>query len=49
MAGKNTKNKKQTKSVDTNPTGQNRAAQILFIMFAVLIILSMVLSATTSY
>jgi hypothetical protein len=41
--------KKQTKNTETNSVPQNRAAQILFIIFAVLIILSMVLSATVSY
>lgn len=41
--------KKQARNTETNPTPQNRAAQILFIILAVLIILSMVLSATVSY
>jgi hypothetical protein len=41
--------KKQTRNTENNPAPQNRAAQILFIIFAVLIILSMVLSATVSY
>jgi hypothetical protein len=49
MAGKNPKGKKQIKPAANNPTSQNKAAQFLFIMFAVLIIISMVLSATTSY
>ena len=43
MAGKN---KKQSKN--ETPT-QNRAAQILFAIFAIMIILSMVLSAVISY
>ncbi len=43
---KNTKNAKK----ETKPSGgSQRAAQILFAMFAVLIILSMVLSATVTY
>lgn len=41
--------KKQTKNTGAGPAPQNRAAQILFVIFAVLIILSMVLSATVSY
>jgi hypothetical protein len=41
--------KKQTKNPETSPAPQKRAAQILFVIFAVLIILSMVLSATVSY
>lgn len=43
MAARKTKNKKQTRN------SGNRAAQILFVLFAVLIILSMVLSATVNY
>jgi hypothetical protein len=49
MTVKNSKGKKPTKPAANNPTSQNKAAQFLFIMFAVLIIISMVLSATTSY
>jgi hypothetical protein len=46
MTGKISKNKKQTKPVEKN---QNRAAQIMFAMFAIILILSMVLSAVTTY
>jgi uncharacterized membrane protein len=49
MAERKTKNKKQTKNTETNPSSQNMAARILFIIFAVLIILSMVLSAAVTY
>jgi hypothetical protein len=50
MAGKNPKNKKQQiKNTENKPTSSNRAAQFLFVIFAVLIIISMVLSATTSF
>ena len=42
MAVKNSNNKKQPKT-------QNRSAQILFAVFAVILILSMVLSAVSTY
>jgi len=46
MPAKNAKNiKKQNKPVNTS----QRAAQIMFAVFAVLIIISMVLSATVTY
>jgi len=48
MATKNSSNKKQARKVD--PTApQRRAAQILFALFAVILILSMVLSAIANY
>ncbi len=43
---KSTKTKKQTKTVD-NP--QRRSAQILFAIFAIILILSMVLSAVSKF
>ncbi|CAG1015589.1 hypothetical protein ANAEL_05305 [Anaerolineales bacterium] len=46
MNGKTVKNKKQTKTVENT---QRRSAQILFAIFAILLILSMVLSAVTTY
>jgi len=49
MAGKNSKNKKPIKPAEKNPVNQNRSAQILFAIFAVILILSMVLSAVTSF
>lgn len=42
MAVKNSNNKKQSKP-------QNKSAQILFAVFAVILILSMVLSAVANY
>ncbi len=49
MAGKGKKNNKQVKNTENNAPQQNRAAQWLFVIFALLIIVSMVLSATASY
>ena len=49
MAAKNSKNKKQIKATETKPTSQNKTAQIMFAVFALLLILSMVLSAVTTY
>jgi len=49
MASKTSKNKKQIKAVETKPASQNKAAQIVFAIFAFLLILSMVLSAVTTY
>jgi len=46
MAGKISKNKKQTK---TSEGGSRKLAQILFAIFAIILILSMVLSAVTSF
>jgi hypothetical protein len=43
------KNKKQFKPTGNNTPSSNRAAQFLFIIFAVLIILSMILSSTVNY
>jgi hypothetical protein len=47
MAGRITSNKKQKKSVETTP--QQRSAQILFAVFAIILILSMVLSAVAKF
>ncbi|MBK8617241.1 MAG: hypothetical protein IPN96_09045 [Anaerolineales bacterium] len=46
MPGKSSKNKKQTKSPETT---QNRTAQIVFAIFALILILSMVLSSVANY
>jgi hypothetical protein len=46
MAGKNSKTKKQSKPVES---GGNRSAQILFAIFAIILILSMVLSAVSKF
>jgi len=47
MATRNPKKKKKTPTGEKN--GSQRAAQILFAIFAVILILSMVLAATSSY
>jgi hypothetical protein len=49
MAAKNSKNKKQIKAAEAKPASQNKAAQIMFALFAVTLILSMVLSAVANY
>jgi hypothetical protein len=49
MAAKNSKNKKQMKSAETKPPTQNKAAQIFFAAFAIILILSMVLSAVSKF
>jgi hypothetical protein len=46
MSGKAVKNKKQAKPMEN---ASKRSAQILFAIFAILLILSMVLSAVTTY
>jgi len=46
MATKIQKNKKQTRPIENT---QRRAAQIMFAVFAIILILSMVLSAVTNY
>jgi hypothetical protein len=48
MAGKISKNNKQT-DAERGIARKQRAAQIVFAIFAILLILSMVLSAVTSY
>lgn len=47
MSGKISRNKKQTKAAENTRT--NKSAQILFAVFAILLILSMVLSAVANY
>ena len=49
MATKNSKNKKQVKPVEPKSPTQNRAAQIFFAAFAIILILSMVLSAVSKF
>jgi len=48
MASKNTKNRKPTKE-ETKTASRNRAAQIMFAIFAIMLILSMVLSAVAKF
>ena len=49
MTGKITKNKKQTKPAAGTPARSNKSAQILFAVFALILILSMVLSAVSKF
>ncbi len=49
MATKSTKHKKQTKTSDIGTKRQNRTAQIMFAVFAVILILSMVFSAFANF
>jgi|GEM_PF-1204194 len=51
MTGKISKNKKQTKAVDVERSTKRKvkAAQIFFAMFAIILILSMVLSAVSKF
>jgi hypothetical protein len=46
MTGKISKNKKQARATENK---QNRAAQIMFAVFAIILILSMVLSAISKF
>jgi hypothetical protein len=48
MANKKSKNKIQPKPKETRPT-TNRILQIVFIIFSILIVLSMVLAATATF
>ncbi len=47
MAGKNSKNKKQGNAAEVN--SRQRRAQIFFAVFAIILILSMVLSAVSKF
>ena len=51
MAGKTSKNKKQIKStvVEREPKRKINSAQIFFALFAIILILSMVLSAISKF
>jgi len=49
MAKKKTKSKKQVKSVETKPASSIRAMQVLFLILSALIVLSMILAATSSF
>ena len=49
MAGKNSKQRKQTNNEEAAVSRKQRLAQLLFAVFAVLLILSMVLSAVATY
>ena len=47
MAGKNTK--KQNKTMEENIAKRQKVAQIMFAAFAIVLIISMVLSAVATY
>ncbi|HMZ07762.1 MAG TPA: hypothetical protein PK078_09100 [Anaerolineales bacterium] len=49
MAVKNSKPQKQLKSSDDSASKRQRAAQIMFAIFAIILIASMVLSAVATY
>jgi hypothetical protein len=49
MAGKNLKNQKQIKSADEAVSRRQKVSQYLFAVFALLIIISMVVSAFATY
>ncbi|NOH03795.1 MAG: hypothetical protein HND47_18440 [Chloroflexi bacterium] len=49
MTGKISRTKKQTRGAEEVSSRRQRAAQILFAVFAVILILSMVLSAVTNF
>jgi len=49
MAKKKSKNKKQTNIKETKPASSTRALQVLFLILSALIVLSMILAATSSF
>jgi uncharacterized membrane protein len=49
MAVKSSKNKKNIRTAEETASRRQKATQIVFAVFAVILILSMVLSAVTSY
>jgi len=49
MAKKKTKNKKPVNTVETKPANSMRVMQVLFLIISALIVLSMILSATSSF
>ncbi|MCX6058077.1 MAG: hypothetical protein NTW69_08005 [Chloroflexi bacterium] len=49
MTGKISKTKKQTKPAENTASRPNRSAQIMFAIFAIILILSMVLSAVSKF
>ena len=49
MAGKNTKSQKINKSIEDTVVKRQKAAQFMFAAFAILLIISMVLSAVSKY
>lgn len=49
MAGKNSKSQKQNKMTEDNVAKRQKAAQIMLAAFAIILIISMVLSAVAKY
>lgn len=49
MAGKNPKSQKQNRAAEDAAARRQRTAQILFAAFAIVLIISMVLSAVATY
>jgi hypothetical protein len=49
MSGKISKPKRQSKTTEGATTRPNRSAQIMFTLFAIILIVSMVLSAVANY
>jgi len=49
MAKKKSKAKKQTKSTENKPASSMRTMQVLFLILSALIVLSMILAATSSF
>jgi hypothetical protein len=49
MASKNSKNQRQFKSAEETASKRQKLAQILFAAFAIVLIISMVLSAVVNY
>jgi len=49
MAVKNSKNKKSIKAAEDSASRKQKVAQVFFAAFAIILILSMVLSAVTNY
>jgi len=49
MAGKNSKPQKQNRTVEESVAKRQKAAQIMFAAFAIVLIISMVLSAVATY
>jgi len=49
MASKKTKNKKQTKTFESQEKKRVRTLQIVFVAFSVILILSMMLSMASKY
>ncbi|HMV28023.1 MAG TPA: hypothetical protein PKE23_01455 [Anaerolineales bacterium] len=49
MAGKNSKNQKNNKVMEEKVAKRQKTAQIMFAAFAILLIISMVLSAVAKY